>query len=600
MGTDGNVSRGVSVDRPILAAQYVRKSTDHQKYSTENQCDVIGAYATARGMTVIRTYSDDGISGLTFEKRNALRQLIFDVQAGSAPFAVILVYDVSRWGRYQDVDESAYYEFICRRAGIAVHYCAEQFANDGSTVAALLKGLKRAMAGEFSRDLSCKVFAGQTRLARQGYMLGGLAGYGFRRLLVDQNGTPKCTLAHGERKSLATDRVLLVPGDRDEIATVRTIFSMFALDRIPEREIAAILNKRGIKNGSGRPWRSSAILRILSNEKYAGNNVWNRNSCKLQTAVRRNNPALWVRAEGAISAIIDRRLFEAAHRILLTRGKTTSAGRPRGLTDSEMMERLKALHHRHGYLTRALIDANRELPSAGAYFRRFGGLREPYEAIGVLHRRGKGFTKNGKPRGLSNEEMLAILKQLWLDHGYLTEEIIRTSQIAPHVSVYFTRFGSLRRAYELIGFVPDRERTKSPRVVRGVSNEAILESLRDLLNRHGRLSKLIIDGSTTGPSHGTLAYRFGGLLAAYKLIGYTSHWYGETHVRPHDLSDDDMLNELRKLWRQRGYLSQKLIREVKSVPSCYEYCKRFGGLLQAYRLIGFVLTTHPNRPAHRY
>lgn len=41
------------------------------------------------------------------------------------------VYDVSRGGRFQDTDESAHYEFLCRRAEIAVPYCAEQFENDG-------------------------------------------------------------------------------------------------------------------------------------------------------------------------------------------------------------------------------------------------------------------------------------------------------------------------------------------------------------------------------------------------------------------------------------------------------------------------------------
>jgi DNA invertase Pin-like site-specific DNA recombinase len=594
MDTNRNEAEGFTVAaRPIPVAQYVRKSTDHQKYSTENQSEANHAYAAVRGMEVVRTYSDDGISGLTFEKRDALKQLMLDVQSGYAAFEAILVYDVSRWGRYQDVDESAYYEFICRRAGFAVHYCAEQFENDGSPFAALIKGWKRAMAGEYSRELSVKVFAGQTRLARQGYMLGGFAGYGLRRLLVDQNGNPKCFLAYGECKSLASDRVLLVPGSPDEIATVRSIFSMFAQEKMHERRIADILNERGIMNGFGRPRRHNAIRRILCNEKYIGNNVWNRNSCKLQTAVRRNDPDLWVRAERALPAIVDRELFEAAQRIFLTRGKTTIAGRPRGLTNAEMLERLKGLHLRHGYMTRALIDTNRELPSAEAYFRRFGGLKEPFEWIGVSHRRAKGVTKSGRPRGLSNDEMLDVLRRLWREHGYLTEEIIRTSPVAPHTSAYFTRFGSLRRAYRLIGFVPDRERIRSPRIVRGVSDEVLLDSLRELLRRHGRLSKSIIDGSETGPSHGTLAYRFGGLLQAYQLIGYTSNWYGDRHVRPHPLSDEDMLDALRKLWREQGYLSHKLIRKVTSIPSPYEYCKRFGSLSQAYRLIGF--TSRPGR-----
>jgi DNA invertase Pin-like site-specific DNA recombinase len=175
-------------ERPLgRAAQYVRMSTEHQRYSTENQ------------------------GGLRIDGRDALKRLIEDVQAGKADFTSILVYDVSRWGRFQDADESAYYEYICRRAGIAVQYCAEQFENDGSPVSTIVKGVKRAMAGEYSRELSAKVFAGQCRLIEIGYRQGGPAGFGLRRMLVDQNGTQKGALARGEHKSIQTDRVILVP-----------------------------------------------------------------------------------------------------------------------------------------------------------------------------------------------------------------------------------------------------------------------------------------------------------------------------------------------------------------------------------------------------
>ena len=148
-------------------------------------------YAERRGLEIVRTYADEGKSGLRLDGRDALKQLIADVQNGRADFATILVYDVSRWGRFQDADESAYYEYICSRAGIAVQYCAEQFENDGSPVSTIVKGVKRAMAGEYSRELSAKVFAGQCRLIEIGYRQGGPAGFGLRRMLVDQNGAHK-------------------------------------------------------------------------------------------------------------------------------------------------------------------------------------------------------------------------------------------------------------------------------------------------------------------------------------------------------------------------------------------------------------------------
>lgn len=53
---------------------------------------------------------------MRLDGRDALKDLIAVVQNGKADFAYILVYDVSRWGRFQDADESAYYEYICKRA----------------------------------------------------------------------------------------------------------------------------------------------------------------------------------------------------------------------------------------------------------------------------------------------------------------------------------------------------------------------------------------------------------------------------------------------------------------------------------------------------
>src|SRR5271157_3170892 len=115
-------------------------------------------------------------------------------ESGTADFDQVLVYDVSRWGRFPDTDEAAHYEYLCKRAGITVHYCAEQFENDNSTTSNLLKALKRTMAGEYSRELSVKVCAGQRRLVAMGFWQGGTAPFGMLRQLVSATGEPKQTL----------------------------------------------------------------------------------------------------------------------------------------------------------------------------------------------------------------------------------------------------------------------------------------------------------------------------------------------------------------------------------------------------------------------
>jgi DNA invertase Pin-like site-specific DNA recombinase len=167
-------------DPPVQVAEYVRMSTDHQKYSTENQSQVIRKYADAKGYEIVRTYADVGKSGLSLGGRDALQHLLDDVQSGRADFSAVLVYGVGRWGRFQDADESAFHEYVCKRTGVAVHFCAEQFENDGGLAATMIKGMKRVMAGEYSRELSVKVLMGQCRLIELGFRQGGMAGYGLR------------------------------------------------------------------------------------------------------------------------------------------------------------------------------------------------------------------------------------------------------------------------------------------------------------------------------------------------------------------------------------------------------------------------------------
>jgi DNA invertase Pin-like site-specific DNA recombinase len=396
--------RSPSTDGPIQAAQYVRMSTEHQQYSIDNQSEAISSYARTHRMEVVKTYSDAGKSGLTIENRPGLRQMIEDVERGSPGYSTILVYDISRWGRFQDADESAYYEYHCRRANIAVHYCAEAFANDGSLLATLLKTIKRTMAAEYSSELSTKVFAGQSRLTELGFRQGGTAGYGFRRLLVDQDGKPKFVLQRGERKSIATDRVILIPGPREETEIVTEVFRQYVADRRGTQEIARMLNKRGIPCEGGRPWTRYIVRRMVTNPKYIGANVTNRLSAKLRGRRVNNPPEMWVRKDNAFEAIIDPELYRKA--------EEEADARSALLTDEQLLERLRQLLREHGKLSERLLKATPDMPCGHVYSKRFGGLAEAYRRVGYKPYRNLSWVARDQPLVEIRREFLSINENL--------------------------------------------------------------------------------------------------------------------------------------------------------------------------------------------
>lgn len=230
------------------------------------------------------------------------------------------------------------------------------------------------MAGEYSRELSAKVFAGQGRLIEKGYRQGGPAGFGLRRTLIDESGNVKGTLTRGQHKSIQTDRVVLTPGPDEETAVVRDVYRAFVIEGLSEIDIARRLNKRGILTDLERAWTRGTVHQLLINEKYVGDNVWNRKSFKLKRKRVSNKPDMWIRAPGVFEAIVDRDLFDAAQSLI--------AGRSFRLSDEEMIEALKTLYSKQGLLSGIIIDDCDGMPSSSAYRSRFGSLLDAYRLVG--------------------------------------------------------------------------------------------------------------------------------------------------------------------------------------------------------------------------
>lgn len=357
------------------AAAYVRMSTEHQKYSIDNQLAGIRAYCELNDLDLCRVYSDAGISGLTFENRPGLRSLISDAEAGPLPFQVLVVLDVSRWGRFQNVDEGAYYEHLLLRSGVRMVYCAEPFDNDDTPITTIIKSLKRAMAAEFSRELSRKVSAGKRRIASHGYRCGGCPGYGFRRVILGKDGSALRIAERGDWGAAHSGRTTLQLGPAEEVAAVRRLYRLYAVERLRMAEIASILNLEGHPPPSSDAWTSRHVGGILRNEKYCGTIVFGMVSQFLSTKRTPVDPANWVRVPNAHPAIVPQKLFRAAQ---IRRERST-----RPWSRRDIVRGLKDLFANHGTVTRMLIDASPGLPSATRVRETFGSIQAAYVAAGL-------------------------------------------------------------------------------------------------------------------------------------------------------------------------------------------------------------------------
>jgi len=357
----------------MRAAQYVRMSTEGQEYSITNQKTAIQAYAAAHQFEIVRTYADPAKSGLDIKHRPGLQALIDDVLNGSADFRAILVFDVSRWGRFQDTDEAACYEFLCKRAGIAIHYCAELFTNDGTLVSSFLKMVKRTMAAEYLRELSAKVHAGQCQLAARGYKMGGRAGLGLRRLLLDCDGKPNIILQEGERKNLTNQRVTCTLGPAKEVALVRKIYSMFLDDGLGVRTIARILKDRAVRRGESTRWDHNIVRRLLTHPKYCGCAVFNRRSETLRSKRVANPREHWVVHPNAFPAIISQERFEKVQQSFRDMVFLRS--------DERLLKELKEYLDTHHKPLPFKSAAEPGMACTATYRKRFGSMAEAYRRI---------------------------------------------------------------------------------------------------------------------------------------------------------------------------------------------------------------------------
>ena len=364
--------------RARCAVGYLRRSTDRQEQSIPDQRRAVEQFAEEQGLTLLRCYVDDAISGTSTVGRKGFQQLIEDAQSDAPDFAAVIAYDVKRFGRV-DNDEAGYYRHILKQHGVEVLYASEGFSGDGTDD--LLRPVKQWQARQESKDLAKVTIrgllskngpparnggAGEDRGA--GWWMGGAPPFGFdlryesqtgeflfvlrylrdgRKQMLDRDGAPTRTLDRGETVAISRrDRAKLVLGEPERVEAVRRVFRHYVEDRRGLKAVADAMNRSGIPTArnaewaghySGR-WAIGTIRAILCNPAYAGDLVWNRRTdarfyriIEGRAVERRgvvgrrletNEESDWIVVKDAHEAIVPRRTWELARQVLRSKGPT--------------------------------------------------------------------------------------------------------------------------------------------------------------------------------------------------------------------------------------------------------------------------------------
>ena len=359
-------------------AYYRHSAQDRQENSVEIQQDQVRQFALEHDIEIIREFADRGKSGLSTEGRDGFNVMLTDyVQGGKEYFDFVLVLDVSRWGRYQDTDLSAYFTGLCAKHGKQVVFTTIGFGEKNDLLHGLHLSIERYRAASYSRELSTKVFKGCAKVASQGFRAGGTPPYGFHRLLLDEQRNPVQILEKGQRKSIQNQRVTLAPGAPEEVAVVRLVFQEFVQSSRTPIQIASHLNGQQIPSPGGKQWSPTAVRAVLENELYVGTMIYNKTSQRLKSASHKNPEDEWIRVEDAFPAVVSRELFESARSMI----RASEEARRIKYSSEEMLVRLEAQFEEYGTVRPSLVIADRDMVSPTTYAHRFNTFSGAYQRL---------------------------------------------------------------------------------------------------------------------------------------------------------------------------------------------------------------------------
>ena len=272
----------------LRVAAYCRVSTDQEQQANSYQVQIeyYTDYINSNPeWTLAGIFADEGITGTSTEKRTAFRQMIRLCK--QRRIDLILCKSQSRFSR--NTLDSLKYIRMLKDLGIGVIFEKEHL-NTLTEYSEFILTLHSSFAQAESESISRNVSLGVQMAFREGKVRYSYRGWlGYRK---GEDGKPE-----------------IIP---QEAEVVRLIYLLY-LDGLSVKAIADCLMQRGIPNKNGEPeWRHDMVLRILKNEKYAGDALLQKQytaDCITHKRVKNNGERPMYFVEDCHPAIIDRATF---------------------------------------------------------------------------------------------------------------------------------------------------------------------------------------------------------------------------------------------------------------------------------------------------
>jgi len=258
-------------------------------------------------------------------------------------------------------------------------------------------------------------------------------------------------------------------------------------------------------------------------------------------------------------------------------------------SDEEIIEMVKNYYSLFGMPRKKDLCSYYNI-SEKALIKRFDGFRNLLVKAGIEIPK-ESLGRYAKYRNITDEDALELLKNYCDENGRPTQKDFISGNGLPSFRVYVNRFGTMKNVLNIIGYEIDDTSKKYFSEFKNMSDEELLQILKDYNLNIGFPTQRVFIGSNNLPSYTIYAYKFGSfrnaiILADISIPNNRERWFDREQ-----LSDEEMLKLLeyhtdKKLLSSDYLLTGSEINDIQSIPHISTYNTRFGTLANAYEKIG--------------